>query len=78
MTNNENMKNRDKICQNPNCNNITNSEHSRYCKKCSIRHTARINGYELDEDTEIEMPNGQVGYILRLKNSEEVTVNTER
>ncbi len=59
-------KNPDKACENPNCDNKTNSEHTRYCKKCSIRRTARNNGYTLDEDTEIDMEDGQVGYILKL------------
>jgi len=64
-------KNPKKICQNPNCNNKTNSEHSLFCGKCSIRHNARKAGYELDEDIEIDLPEGQVGYILRLSSPKE-------
>ena len=60
-------KNPEMICENPNCNNKTNSTHTRYCKKCSLRKTARDNRYKLDEENEIKIEDGQVGYILKLK-----------
>ena len=58
------MKNPDKVCQNPKCDNATNSTHSNFCGKCSIRHNARINGYVLDETKEIDLGDGKVGYVL--------------
>lgn len=59
------MKN--KICKNPICENKVHNEYAGYCQKCSIRGNARREGYKLDENIEIDMGNGQVGYILRLK-----------
>lgn len=59
-------KNKEMKCQNPNCNNKTNSTHSRYCQKCSIRHTAKSNGYVLDEKNVIDLGD-KVGYILKRK-----------
>ena len=57
-------KNKEMTCQNPICNNKTNSNHTKYCKKCSIRRAAKNNGYVLDEEKEIEIEDNQVGYIL--------------
>jgi len=57
------IKNPNKECQNPNCDNKTNSKHSMFCSKCSIRHHAKSNGYKLDEIKEIDLGD-QVGYVL--------------
>lgn len=55
-----------KICKNPNCDHIVHNQFAGYCQKCSIRGNARKNGYVMDEENEIDMGNGRVGYILRL------------
>ncbi len=33
-------------CQNPICNNSTNSEHSKFCKECSMNHHLKKGGYK--------------------------------
>ena len=36
-------------CNNPICDNETNAEHSKFCKKCSLRWQGKQAGYTLDE-----------------------------
>jgi hypothetical protein len=50
-------------CQNPNCDNETNSEHSKFCRKCSLRHQGKKAGYTLDE-REIEGED-YTGFVLK-------------
>lgn len=63
--NRQEKKNLKQICQNPVCDNKTNSPHSRFCKKCSLRHYAKQSSMELLEE-EIDLGN-EVGYILKRK-----------
>jgi len=58
-----------KICKNPNCDNLVHNEYAGYCQKCSIRGNAKRNGYEMDESIEIDMGDGKVGYVLKLKDA---------
>jgi hypothetical protein len=37
-------------CQNPKCSKETNSEHSKFCRKCSLRWNAKKSGYTLQEE----------------------------
>ena len=50
-------------CQNPKCNKETNSEHSKFCKKCSLRWQGKQAGYTLQEK-EIEREDF-TGFVLK-------------
>lgn len=63
------VKKMNKICKNPNCDNIVHNQFAGYCQKCSIRGNARKNGYTMDENIEINLGNGRVGYVLKLNDA---------
>ena len=50
-------------CQNPICNNETNAEHSKFCRKCSLRHQAKNAGYTLQEE-ELDLGDS-IGFVLK-------------
>lgn len=61
--NNELGKNIGMKCQNPICDNETNSKHSRFCRKCSLRWNARRLGYTLQEQ-ELDLGDS-IGFVLK-------------
>ena len=50
-------------CKNPKCDKETNSEHSKFCRKCSLKWNAKKCGYVMQEQ-EIDLGDN-VGFILK-------------